>query len=250
LAWEGSGMKKLLGTLVILVLVIAAVAWYFVSFRLDGLIERVIEESGTSALGTSVQVGKVTTSIREGSLEISSLSVANPPGYSRANAISFDGIEASVDYEGFIIDRVIIDKPSVVIEEKGGKSNFGDLLAGMESGQSEPSPADETEQPTITIRQFRMNATSASFVSEALGADSELHVDAIMLNNIQGTPDEVALVIARRIVTDLSKVAATEILKAQAKKKLGLDPNEDDLKKSIGDRVKDLLGKDDDDSGG
>lgn len=243
-------MKKILVALLILVLVTGGAAWYFVSFRLDGLIERVVEQAGSSALGTSVQVGQVTTDVRGGSIQISSLTVANPPGYSGKFAISFDGIEGAVDYDGFIIDRVVIDRPSVTIEEKGGKTNFGDLLAGMESSDSKPSESKATGQSTITIRQFRMNATNATFISEMLDKDSELKVDAIELNNITGTPDEVAAVIAKRIVKDLSKVAAAGIVKAQARKKLGLAPAADGEKESVKDRVKGLLGGDKDDSDG
>jgi hypothetical protein len=243
-------MKKMLIALLALIVVAGGAAWYFVSFRLDGLIERTIEEAGSAALGTSVQVGGVATDIRGGAIRIARLTVANPPGYSRQHAISFDGIEGAVDYDGFVIDRVIIDQPSVTIEEKGGKTNFGDLLAGMESGESKPSQPDKSEQPTITIRQFRMNATTAAFKSEMLDTDSELKVDAIEINNITGTPDEVAAVIAKRIVRDLSKVAAAEVLKAQARKKLGLDPAAEGEKKSVKDRVKGLLGSDKDNSDG
>jgi hypothetical protein len=45
-------------------------------------------------------------------------------------------------------------------------------------------------------------------------------VDAIEMHNLRGTPSELAEQIAHEVVGELSSEAATEILKAQAKKQL------------------------------
>jgi hypothetical protein len=107
-------MQKATTSLLIIILLIGGAAWYYLSFRLDDAIAQGIEEAGSVALGTSVKVGDVTSNIRDGSLSISSITVANPPGYNNKFAISFKSIKAAVDYDSFDIKRVIIDNPEVV----------------------------------------------------------------------------------------------------------------------------------------
>lgn len=214
-------MKNVLAILVVLLLVIAGSVWYFVSFRLDGVIKQQIEEAGTSSIGTRVTVGSLKTSIKDGSLAISSITVANPPGFKNKNAFSLNGIEAAVDYENFDIKRVIIDRPEIIIEEKNGESNFSVMLAQMEKNQAETGPAEEgKEEPVITIHHFRMNDSRAAFESESLDQYSDLEIDAIELKNIKGTPDEVASAITSEVLDEIVSEAAKELLKAKASEKL------------------------------
>ncbi|MEE4217882.1 MAG: hypothetical protein V2I48_09750 [Xanthomonadales bacterium] len=195
-------------------------AWYFVSFRLDGVIKQQIEQVGSQTMGTSVSVGSVTTDLKNGSLIISNITVANPPGYKNTNALSLNGIEAAIDYKTLDIKRIIVDKPEIVIEEKNGASNFTDLLAGMEDSP-EPEPAEEGAEPLILdIHHFRMNESRAAFESVSLDHYSDLKVKAIEVKNVEGTPPEVAKVITREIVEEIVSAAAIEILKAQASKKI------------------------------
>jgi hypothetical protein len=212
-------MKKFISILLVLILIIGVAAWYFVTYRLDGIIEKEIERAASTNLGSSVQVGAVRTSIKDGSLTISDVRVSNPPGYQNKHAMNFNSIEAAVDYDGLDIKRVIIDNPEVFIEEKGGKTNVAEMLAALERGDSSALPPDDPKAPTIVIRHFRMNGTRAAFESESLDTHSDLNVDAVELNNLEGTPNEVAREIAAGILKELSSEAATELLKAQARKK-------------------------------
>jgi len=242
-------MKKATTSLLIILLLIGGAAWYYVSFRLDDAIANGIEEAGSAAFGTSVKVGGVKTSIRDGTLSISSITVANPPGYTNKFAISLNAIEAAVDYDSYEIKRVIIDKPEVVIEEKGGQTNFSDLLVNIQSDRSEPAAdadpdADgkdgtDTDATTIVIRHFRMNQTRASFESKSLDRYSDLKVDEIEMNNISGTPAEVASLIATRIIQEITAEAAIEMFKAKLRKKF------DKLEIKVNSRVKGWFGDDD-----
>jgi hypothetical protein len=248
-------MKKATTSLLIIILLIGGAAWYYVSFRLDDAITNGIEEAGSAAFGTSVKVGGVKTSIRDGTLSISSITVANPPGYNNKFAISLNAIEAAVDYDSFEIKRVIIDNPEVVIEEKGGQTNFSDLLVNIQSDQSEPAAdadadADpdpdgedgtDTDATTIVIRHFRMNQTRASFESKSLDRYSDLKVDEIEMNNISGTPSEVANLIATEIIKEITAEAAIELLKARFRQKFEKSESE------VRSKLKSWLGGDDED---
>jgi len=238
-------MKKFIVVLLVLALIVGGGLWYFVSFRLDSMIESRIEQAGTQSFGTRVSVGAVKTSIRDGSLAISEITVANPPGFRNPTAFSLNNIEAAVDYGSRDIKRLVIEQPEIVIEELGGKTNFELMLAELESIESEPGNVDGGE-PEIVIRHFRMNESRAAFESASLDRYTDVEVDAVELNDIRGTPTEVARIIAREVVGEVTSEAATELLKAQARKKL------QDVDQKVGEKLQEFFGSDDADeeSGG
>ena len=217
-------MKKAI-TILLVLLLVAGGTWYFVSFRMDSMIASNIETRASASLGTQVTVGTVSTDIKGGKLTISNITIANPPGFKNKNAFSLNGIEAAVDYSSYEFKHVVIDKPDIVIEEMGGETNFSRMLAGIEKQGSEPEPgsdpaADGKEEPIIVIHHFRMNESRGSFESESLDKYSNLKIDAIELSNIKGTPTEVSKVITRKIVNEIAKEAAIELLKAKASEKI------------------------------
>ncbi len=220
-------MKKALVILVGLVVVVGGAAWYFVAFKMDATIERTIEKHASASFGTQVSVGSVESDIKGGSLSISNITIANPPGFKNRNAFSLNDIEAAVDYANFDIKRIVINKPEIVIEEMGGQTNFDQILASLNQGKSSAEPGAETEpaadgeeEQIYVIRNFRMNESRASFESESLDRYSNLKVDAIEIRDIKGTRSEVSKIIASEVISEITKEAATEMLKAKASEKI------------------------------
>jgi len=236
-------MKKFLVALVILLLALGIGVWYFVSFRLDGVIQQKIEEAGSASLGTPVSVGAVRTDIRAGSLTISDITVPNPPGFRNPNAFTLRNIEAAVDYASLEVRRVVIDNPEIIIEERDGETNFSKLLREVEAMPAEPAEPGAGE-PVIVVRYFRMNESRAAFESASLDRYGEVEVDAVELNDVRGTPVGVAKVIGSAVLTQIAAEAATELLKAQAHKKFK------DMEEKVSDKLKDLLGGDEDSDDG
>ena len=229
-------MKKFLVILVAILLIAAVGVWYFVSFRLDGMIEQQIEEIGSRSFGSRVSVGAVKTDIRNGSLQISEITVANPPGFRNPNAFSLNNIEAAVDYASRDIRRL-------VIEEMGGETNFSKMLEELES-QDSGSADSGGDEPVIFVRHFRMNESRAAFESKSLDRYTDLEVDAVELNDIRGMPTEVAKVIAAEVLKEVVSEAATELLKAQARKQF------EDVEEKVSDKLRGILGRDEDSDGG
>jgi hypothetical protein len=225
-------MKKAITILLVLLLVVGGSVWYFVAFRMDSMIASQIATSASASLGTRVTVGSVTTDIKGGKLTISNVTIANPPGFENKNAFSLNDIEAAIDYSNYDIKHVVIEKPEIVIEELGGETNFSRMLARIEKQDAEPDPetepsADGKEEPIIVIHHFRMNESRGSFESESLDTYSNLKIDAIELSNIKGTPSEVTEIIATKIIKEISKEAAIELLKAKASEKIDSFFNKD-----------------------
>ena len=144
-------------------------------------------------------------------------------GFRNENAFSLNDIEAAIDYSNYDIKHVVIDKPEIVIEELGGETNFSRMKAGIENqgsdAESEPA-AGGKEEPIIVIHHFRMNESRGSFESESLDMYSNLKIDAIELSNIKGTPSEVTEVISKKIINEIAREAAIELLKAKASEKI------------------------------
>ena len=174
------------------------------------------------------------------SLEISSVTVANPPGFRNSTAFSLNNIQAAVDYGSREVKRVVIDNPEIVIEELGGETNFSKMLEELRQSQGETAPADPSaEEPVLVIRHFRMNESRAAFESASLDRYTDVEIDAVELNDIRGTPTEVARIIAAEVLNEIAADAAVELLKAQAGKKL------EDVEQKMGEKLKDFFGGED-----
>ena len=213
-------MKKLFVIVLLLLFVAGGGVWYFLTFRLDGVIRDQIEQVAERSLGTAVRVGSVVTDLRNGSLTVSDIEIANPPGFRNPNAVVLRGIEAAVDYDTREVRRVIVEKPEIVIEEIDGETNIAALLQNAEQ-DVEPPPADEsTEPPIIVIHHFRMNSSRAALESASMELFTDLRVDTVELHEIRGTPQEVGQAIAREVLEETAKSAAIELMKAKAAQKL------------------------------
>ena len=235
-------MRKTFFTLGAIVAIAAGIAIYFVIFRFDSALESRIERAATTAMGSHVEVHGVKTSLRNGTLTVEEVSVANPPGYKNPYAARFNGLEAAVDYENREIKRVVIDRPEFIIEEANGETNFGQILESLEAGGGTPGGQEgaQGEEPVIVLRHFRINETHAAFESESLDRYSDVNVDAIELNDLRGTPSELAEQIARAVVKEISSEAATEMLKAETQKQFK------DASDVVSRKFRDLIGDDDD----
>lgn len=233
-------MKKVFGVLGLILLLAVGAAWYFITVRLDTAIESRLERAATTSMGSHVEVGGVETNLREGSLTVREITVANPPGFENPFAMRFKQVEAAVNYDGLEVKRVSIDSPEFYIEEQGGVTNMELLLQAIESAPVEEAPTGSTPQPEIVIQHFRVDSTQASFQSRSLERSAEIKVDAVELYDLRGTPSDLSRVIARAMLKELSKAAGVELLKAGARKKA------DELGEKISGSLKSILGGSDD----
>lgn len=248
-------MRKVFFTLGAIVLVSVGAAFYFIAYRMDSVIESRIERAASVALGSAVEVGGVHTDLRKGTLTIDEISVANPPGFESPYAVRLNALEAAVDYDGLEIRQVEIEDPEFIIEEIGGETNFDRMLQALDAGrgpvsggsdESSPgagSPGEGSKpEPVIVVRHFRINDTRAVFDSRSLGTVGDVKIDAIEMNDLRGTPSELAEEIGREVLDELSSEAAQELLKGQAKRQLKK------MGGSVSGALRGLLGGDEEDS--
>jgi hypothetical protein len=118
-------MWKKLGLAAVILLILIAGAGYYLFSNLDSLIKAALEKYGSQATQTAVSAGSVSLSVTTGAGAITGLSVANPPGYSSASAISLGGITFQLDTASLpgsgpiIVDNITITAPVFTYEVRG-----------------------------------------------------------------------------------------------------------------------------------
>jgi uncharacterized protein involved in outer membrane biogenesis len=122
-------LKKIAIALVVLVVLIGAAAYFLLS-NLDGYIKTAMEKYGTEATQAEVKVGGVKIGLRDGSGQITNVTIANPKGFTAPQAFSLGEVKlvvdpATVTKDVITIKEVLIDKPQVSYEPNlGGSGNL------------------------------------------------------------------------------------------------------------------------------
>jgi len=240
-------MKKLLIVGVVIIAVIAVVAFLLVS-NLDSLIGKVIEKRGSEVTQTSVRVSGVDISLSDGRGSIKGLEIANPDGFNARTAFSLADITIDLDIKSvrenpFVIDEVHIRAPVVYAEiTKTGATNIDELLKRVQNyaaGRGGESAESDKEATRIRIERFVFEKGSIEIDASALGLEKRtIELPEFRLDDVGGANGASAGEIARIILTTVAGKTTSEIAGSEidrlVKEKLGgsaLDKAKDLLKK-------------------
>jgi hypothetical protein len=132
-----------LGVLVVLVVGGGASIAYLAS-TLDARVKNGIEASGSEALGLPVRVDAVELSLLSGRGVLRGLRVANPSGYSDADALRLGEVRLQIDLstllgDVLVVEELAIEQPRVNVEvDAAGLSNIEQIgkLAGQRSARA------------------------------------------------------------------------------------------------------------------
>jgi hypothetical protein len=115
-----------------LVLVVIAAVW----LALDGIIRRTVEAQATASTKLETRLDAATLSLFGGKLNLSGLSIASPAGFDTPQFFTMKDVDVEVAYsqlrnQPIRIERLVLDSPQLLIEQKGGGLNVMAALAGM-----------------------------------------------------------------------------------------------------------------------
>jgi uncharacterized protein involved in outer membrane biogenesis len=228
--------SKKVGLFLGIIVIVAAVAIFFLISNLDAIVKRSIEKYGSQATGTGVKVSSVKIGLKEGKGSISGLSVGNPKGFAAPNVFDMKNITvkidaASVRKDPVVIDNVQISTPHVVYEinEKGKsnidqlKKNLGIDRKGAGSSEKEKAPGEKK----ILIRNFVIEGGKVE-IRVAARSDKSFSatLPTIRLTNLGGkggaTPGE----IARQIIGPLTSRVVDAAARAGIEQYLGKSTEE------------------------
>lgn len=230
-------LKKIAIALVVLVVLIAGAAYFLLS-NIDGYIKTAMEKYGSEATQAEVKVGGVKIGLKDGSGQITNISIGNPKGFTSPQAFSLGEVKvvidpASVTKNVIHIKEVLIDKPQIVYEPNlagGGnletiQKNVAAYVAKMSgsssggaSGSAAPSSASKDEKKLI-IDRVTIQGGRVSIKHQALAqanANTYAELPALNLRDIGkakggATPAEVSNEIIRAISQQAARAAVSSL---------------------------------------
>lgn len=259
-------MKKGLGILLILLVVIAAVTWYLLSGAGD-FIRAQIEQQGSDYLDTKVSVAQVELALTDGRMSISGLTVQNPKGFSSDNAVSVSNITldlGEVLNEPYVIQNVSVNAPEILYEVDA--SGSGNLLALKNNLAANLPKSDDTPPPestdganplvivdNVTVSNVRLKLNFEQLSTGDLNIEQKAYevtlptFNAGSIGKPNGLPaDQVGAAIVNKMldnVTAAAKAEAKKRLTEEAKKKVNeeLEKQKEKLLDKAGDKLKGLF---------
>ncbi|ALA26167.1 hypothetical protein AVI51_12495 [Piscirickettsia salmonis] len=257
--------KKIFYSLIIVILLLV-VGSYFLFSHMDSILRSAVEKIGSKTTGTTVTLGSLKTSLKEGQVSLSRLTMSNPAGFSQANAISFKDIMVNLDpssatQQTIVLNKVIIKDPYLLYEMKEGssRSNLQQIQKNIQSyfaskqaknnesnqrnsgvTQQEPSQAKVAakNQKKFIIKELEILAGQVKVISPLLKSkEKTLSLPNIRLTNIGTggsglTPDQVTEQIINVLVANSGQAVA----------QAGLDRVKTKLKEKASGLLNNLLG--------
>jgi len=226
--------------IVVLTLILVLV----IAFHLFGTkaIKIGIEAGATEALKVPVAVEDVSLSIMAGKAGIKNLIIDNPSGYKNEKMLELGEARVDLDMGSVLSDTVriediLLEKVSVVLEQKGLTNNIQEVLNGISSESAEPKTEEEqpSEKPSkkLLIKKLQINgvAVTVKLLPVAGKKDIVLKLEPITLTNL-GSDNKVDIAV-------LTNKILLAIVGGISKQGAGILP--DEIIKPLGDSLK-ILG--------
>ncbi|MGH1372923.1 MAG: hypothetical protein ACRBBW_12845 [Cellvibrionaceae bacterium] len=244
-------IKVIFGLVIAVVAVVVIVAVIGLQ-NIDKIVKTAVEEVGPKVLGTEVRLAEVKIDITDGRGELRGLTIANPKGFSAANAFSLGETALEIDTSSItgdviVINEVLISNANLLAEQKGLKdTNLQALLNNIQSSsgsaasdQTKPQSSSTGESEVLlAVKKFTFADSTMKLMSEQFG-EHTIKLPPIHLSNLGSkdkglTPEELANAVVKPLVAqakkaaqsrleDLAKEKATEKLNEKLTEKLGED---------------------------
>ena len=194
---------------------------FFIS-NLDGIVKTAIETYGSDAVGSQVSVGSVEINLIDGTAAIYDFSVANPEGFSDQVVMRFSAVSVAIDIATIrdpliVINSIVARQPYVLYESANGTTNV-DVVSARFAGDEEATVAENSDDESdieLSIASILIESIEAQMAGEGV-PDLSINLGDINLQNLEGTPDEIASQIMGPVTRQISANAAGALLEATA----------------------------------
>lgn len=224
-------IKKVLLSLVLVVVIVFAGAFYYI----DSIVKSGIEIVGSEVLGTDVSVSSVSISPLSGSGTISGLTIQNPEGFTADNIMQLGEVTVSLNLSSLLSDvieitEISVIEPVITYETKITTDNIRALLANLpstaESGTASEEVASDVGKGLI-INEFNLNAAQVNLIASII--EQSVVLGDIQLRDI-GTENQAATV--SQALEKILGAVSSKILSAEM-------PGLNDLRESVEGRLQD-----------
>lgn len=226
-------MKRIAFAAIAIGIALLVGAGAYLAWSLDARVARAIEEQGTRIVGTRVHVDSVDIELAAGKGTIRGVRIANPEGFSAADAISLAEIELVIDARSlreqpFRITKVRVGDSVVNFEiSEDGASNLERITrhVARSPGERGSEPAPHGEPTRLAIGEFAF-AGGEIFLARPGALDPErVHLPDLALHDLGGangaTGGEIGEQIARAFTRRVIAATAGHQLGRAVEKELG-----------------------------
>ena len=223
-------MKKILLSVLALLVVIVISAVGYLYFSLNTLVKKAVETVGPRITKTDVRLSSANISPFSGSGSLNGFVIGNPEGFGKEPALRFGSIQVQVDKatllkEVIAVDSVIIRNPDILLEGTLRGNNLGKLLQNIKSSSSKSSEEKTSakESKKFVVKEVVVSGIKLRLAASALDQKVEqtIPLPEIRLQNIGSDGSGVsASQLATQILTPLLQSAVTEGVNALAKQGL------------------------------
>lgn len=153
-------MKKILLSLLALILILAAGTFGYLYFSLNGLVKKAVETIGPKVTRTTVSLNSAVLSPLSGSGQLNGLTIDNPQGFSSSRAIRVGSIKFTMDKNSLLsktilINEILIARPEITLEGTLSGNNLGELMKNIKSfGSEAKSKKGEESSSERSSRRF------------------------------------------------------------------------------------------------
>jgi uncharacterized protein involved in outer membrane biogenesis len=180
-------MKKKLKWAALALIGVVIIAVVGVIFFLDSIVRTAVEKGTTQSLALNTTLGNASVGLTSGDVSLGDLKIANPEGFDAPEMLSLGKVSLDTSYGKVFgtpttVDSLVIDKPKLVLEFKGMKSNLktvADRLASSGGDQpSKPTPADPSAKPLkMIIDTLKVSGAQVEIRSDLPGLDKPYVID-------------------------------------------------------------------------
>jgi len=220
-------MKKLLGIILLLVLLIIGGALFYI----DSILKTAVEKGGTVALGTPTTVSSVNLGLFSGKLDMEGLTVGNPQGFETPHFLQMKKFFVAVKLNSLLKDRiqvptVVLDGLNINLEKKrqGQGTNVQEILnhlKTLDTGKKSETAKKETvkesgKKISIDLLEIK-NVSAVAVFAPALGEKGKVNVKVPDMTIKDIGSDNKGLTLE-----ELSALIVSKVLDAIAKSGQGL----------------------------
>lgn len=256
---------KIFAGLAATVLLIVGLVVFLGLQNLNQIVKTAVETVGPDVVGTEVRLANVNIEISNGRGELSGLTIANPKGFSSANAFELGTVALQVDPSSLtgdviVIDEILISGAQLLAEQKNlTDTNLQALMNNLQGGgsasQGQKTPSGSSasgDAVKLAVKKFTFSDSNIQVVTQEWG-DRNISLPSISVANIGSadaglTPEQLAQAMIQPVLKaaeasvkrDLETLAK-EKLEAKAKEKLKEKLGDEKLQQL--DQLKSLFGK-------
>ena len=158
---------RIVRNVIIVVAIVLIVVVVGVMLTMNHLVRTGIELGASQVLGTQTTVGSASVKLFAGELGIGNLVIRNPEGFETEDFFSMKSGLVGVDLgsllsETAVVEEIVIDKPVLTIERKGGETNLSMIMDNL--GKNAKAEEEKQEGKGYKIKRILIKGTTAKFL--------------------------------------------------------------------------------------